>query len=89
MSRPPDYREPDDDGVPTVLVCPDCGRPTLFDYAEFVYHHAYDARIGCALIFAEDRPDDLAHPLAATAEPWRRFQAGQVSGPWRRLGQAA
>lgn len=54
-----DYHE-DTDGP---MVCHDCGRPALYDYADKAYHHAVDAERGCFLIPAEDRSDDRSHPL--------------------------
>lgn len=47
----------------TPATCGDCGRPTTYDYRDDAYHHAVAAATGCFLIPAEDRPDDLTHPL--------------------------
>jgi hypothetical protein len=62
------YGEDPTTGQDTLLVCGDCGRPTLYSYIDEAYHHAVDAGRGCFLIPAEDRPDDPNHPLLAAAD---------------------
>lgn len=34
-----------------------------YDPGDESYHHAVEASHGCFLIEAEDRPDDILHPL--------------------------
>jgi hypothetical protein len=58
-----DYHEDDDAGAYKPMSCHDCGRPAYYDYADESYHHATDAGRPCFLIEAEDRADDLSHPL--------------------------
>lgn len=50
------------------LICGDCGRPMYYDNADDNYHHAISAGDGCFLIPAENRMDDLDHPLLADAD---------------------
>ena len=56
-----DYFDHDD----APLVCGDCARPAYWDETDANYHHAIDASRGCFLIPADDRPDDIDHPLVA------------------------
>lgn len=59
-----DYTNWDTHGNATdPLRCHECDRPMYYDPGDESYHHAVEASRGCFLIGAEDRPDDLLHPI--------------------------
>lgn len=60
--------------------CADCLRPMYYDEADEGYHHALDAGSPCFLIGAEDRPDDLTHPLLAGGDRGIRHASERGDG---------